>query len=60
MCMFSREQEHVLVSSMPKDFLTLYEGEIRSLGTVTFGQKRPNLNSRPVYCSLYFDNGTFE
>ena len=40
----------VSVSSTPKDFQTLYEGEC----TVTFGQNSPKLNSRPVYCSRLY------
>ena len=30
--------------------MTVYEGEIWCLCTVTFGQKNSKLNSRPVYC----------
>ena len=43
----------VLVSSTPKHFQTVYEGEIWCLCTVTFGQKSSKLNSRPVYCSNF-------
>ena len=42
--------ENSSVSSTPKDFQTVYEGEILCLCTVTFGQNGPKLNSSPVYC----------
>ena len=48
------EQEHVLVSSTPKDFQTVYEGEIWCLCAVTIGQKGPILNSSLVYCSSLY------
>ena len=45
------EQEHVSVSSTPKDFQAVYEGEIWCSCTVTFGQKGLKLNSILVCCS---------
>ena len=50
---YSREQEHVSVSNTPKDFQALYEGEIWSLCTVTFGQKSPNLQLYSIYIYIY-------
>ena len=44
----------LLVSSIFKDFQTIYEGEIWRLCTVTFGPKSLKLNSRPVYCSRLY------
>ena len=40
----------VVVSNIFSDFQKAYEAEISCLCTVTFGQKDPKLNSRPVYC----------
>ena len=46
-----------MVSSTPKDFQTLYAGEIDAyVCTVTFGQKGPKLNSSLVYCLRLFGN----
>ena len=42
------------LSSPPKDFQTLHEGDIWRLCTVTFGPKSLKLNSRPVYCSQLY------
>ena len=44
------------LSSTLKDFQTVYEEEIWCLCTVTFGQKVPKLNSRPVYCLRLYGN----
>ena len=43
-----------MVSSTFSDFQKAYEREIWCLCTVTFGQKVPKLNSRPVYCSRLY------
>ena len=39
-----------MVSSTPKHFQNIFEGEIWCLCTLTFGQTFPKLNSRLVYC----------
>ena len=44
----------VASSSTFFDFQKAYEGEIWCLCTVTFDQKVPKLNSRPVYCSRLY------
>ena len=49
-------EEHVSIISMPKDFQTLYEGEIWFLCTVTFVQKSSKLNNRRVYCLQLYSN----
>ena len=42
------------VSSTFSDFQKAYEGDFWCWCTVTFGQKVPKLNSRPVYCSRLY------
>ena len=42
------------LSRLVARFQKAYEGEIWCLCTLTFGQKVPKLNSRPVYCSQLY------
>ena len=42
---YSREKKHVSISDMYWPFQIAYEGDFRSLCTVTFGQKVDFLNS---------------
>ena len=51
---YSREQKHVSVSDMPWPFQIAYEGDFRSLCTVTFGQKVGFLNSNTCQCSRLY------
>ena len=51
---YSREQKHVSVSDMYWPFQIAYEGDFRSLCTVTFGLKVDFLNSNTCQCSRLY------
>ena len=51
---YSREQKHVSVSDMSQPFQIAYEGDFRSLCTMTFGQKVDFLNSNTCQCSRLY------